>query len=110
MEKILKNLFPVTVQITQEQIDRGRVHIYSTTRCVGALVLKSIVGDRADVSFGCSSGTVIKLDGSDCWTVNVKKDGIKFDMMEVLKPTTVTFELYQTDMGRVDTFSTHFTQ
>lgn len=104
----LKSLFPVTVQLTQEMIDKGAVSdnmdIYS---CNGAQVLKSILPSPYDkyATWAVETGTVKEFPTSHYLYNDIPEkemlrieardsNGDLVDMMEVTEPTEITLQLY----------------
>jgi hypothetical protein len=84
----LKALFPIKVKITKEIIEEGRKSLWDTSRCIGALTLKSVLPeefkDRA--TWGVYTG------GVSYSKIRVTtEEGI--DIMEVKKPRTVNLIL-----------------
>lgn len=106
IEKI-KALFPVTVEVTQEIINKGKEDIFNTGKCIGARTLASVlpeemVGDmhlNRFYSWGNLSGHVV-TEGSifepDCVYAEVfalDDKGSPVEMMHIEKPCTITLTL-----------------
>lgn len=103
----LKSLFPVTVQLTQEMIEKGKefnnMSIYS---CNGAQVLRSVLPSPYNeyATWAVTSGTIRKFDVSHYPSLNVpiedmirvrskNSEGDFVDMMELKEPTEIILEL-----------------
>lgn len=82
----IKSLFPLTVEVTQEIIDKANP--FNPYDCIGNHTLKSVLGSQVSIMWTSIDGE-IRIPGGK---VFIKTRG-KVSMMDIEKPRSVTFEL-----------------
>lgn len=105
----LKSLFPVTVQLTQEMIEKGKEsNNMNTSSCNGAQVLRSVLPEPYCnyATWAVTDGTIRKFPVSYySWEENIPEEDIIriesrnseggwLDMMDLREPTEVILQLY----------------
>jgi len=60
--KPIQHLFPVTVNVTQEMIDKGKANITSPSHCIGAIAVRKVITDNRYVSWANSCGCIETRD------------------------------------------------
>lgn len=105
----LKSLFPVTVQLTQEMIEKGKEsNNMSVNSCNGAQVLRSVLPSPYNeyATWAVTDGTIRKFPTSHySWEEVIPEEDIIriesknskgnwIDMMDLTEPTEVILQLY----------------
>ena len=78
----IKDLFPLDIEVSQEIIDNSDIH--SSTNCIGANLLRSIVPEeyKDEVYWGFYAGSIDYI--------SIRSD---INMTRIKKPTVVKLEL-----------------
>jgi len=86
--------FPATVEVTQEMIDKA--DIYHKEKCIGAIVLKSILKDvvgEVQVRWGSYYGSVEFNNRGYLQFESFNESGKIRGMMNIKHPTTVVIKI-----------------
>jgi len=86
--KPIQHLFPATIEITQEVLDKGRENLMDCNHCIGVVALRTIITDERYISWAGYNGSIRQSVSLNIEYFNVQsfnEDGTELIYMESIR-------------------------